>query len=139
MKKINPLLALLLSVFSISMVGQSNLTLVMKEKADNAYFQKTEFNCDFSGFNNQQEATTFYTKMKTNIDVVSVQDKGKDATGNYIVLVAMKSAQNENYYLNWLSKIGVMYITDFKGEKKTIQEVIASKQKGTHNTVMDKH
>ena len=128
MKKINLLFTLLLSIFSVGMIAQSNLTWVMKEKADDAYFQKTEFNCNISGFNNQQEATAFYAKMKQNADVTSVQDKGKDATGNYNVLLIMKSAQNKSYYLNWFSKLGVMYVLNAKGEKKTVQSLLANKE-----------
>ena len=76
--------------------------------------------------------------MKENADVTSVQDKGKDATGNYNVLVTMKSAQNKAYYLNWASKLGVSYIVNVKGEKKTPQELLTAKE-GTHSEAAHTH
>ncbi|MGZ5114375.1 MAG: hypothetical protein ACXWHC_20055 [Usitatibacter sp.] len=47
-------------------------------------------------------------------------------------------AQNKNFYLNWVSTLGVTYIINAKGEKKTIQEALAAKE-GTHTAASDKH
>jgi hypothetical protein len=127
MKKILSALALMLFVSSAT-IAQSNLTWVMKEKADNAYFMRTEFNYNISGFSSAKEASIFYAKMKENTDVTSVLDKGKDDAGNYKILVTMKSAHNKEYYLNWASKLGVSYILNVKGEKKTPQELLAAKE-----------
>jgi hypothetical protein len=138
MKKILSALALMLFVSSAT-IAQSNLTWVMKEKADNAYFNRTEFNYTISGFSNAKEAAAFYTKMKENADVTSVQDKGKDATGNYQVLVAMKSAQNKAYYLNWATKLGVAYIVTVKGEKKTPQEMLTAAKEVRHTEETHTH
>jgi hypothetical protein len=129
MKKILSALALMLFVSSAT-IAQSNITWVMKEKATAAYFNRTEFNYSISGFNSQKDASVFYAKMKENADVTSVQDKGKDANGNYNVLVTMKSVQNKAYYLNWASKLGVTYILTANGEKKTPQELLAVKETG---------
>jgi hypothetical protein len=129
MKKLFTLLVISLSMLSLRTIAQNNLTWVMKEKADDAYFNRTRFNYSVSGFTNQQEAGAFYAKMKENPDVVSAEDKGKDATGNYNVLVIMKKAQNKDYYLNWSVNLGVSYIITFKGEKKTPQEILAESKK----------
>ena len=134
MKKIFAALALMLLVSSAS-IAQSNLTLVMKNKIN---FNQTEFNYSISGLNNQKDATAFCTKMKENADVSSVQDKGKDAEGNYNVMVTMKSVQNKAYYLNWASILGISYVINEKGEKHTPQELLAAKE-NTRSEGAQKH
>jgi|SRR6185437_5763447 len=137
MKKIISILTVVLSIFSINAIAQSNLTWVMKEKGDN-YFQKTEFNCGISGLNNQKEATAFSNKIKENPDVASVLDKGKDAAGNYAMTIMMKSIQNKNYYFSWATKLGITTVMYVNGEKKTLQEAFTDNKKA-HSEEAHKH
>jgi len=126
MKKIFSALVIALTLTSVSAIAQSNITWILKEKADNAYFRKTTFNYSISGFNNAAEATSFYAKMKQNPDVLSVEDKGKDAEGNYNATITMKKPMEKSYYLKWISNLGVSYVLTLKGERKTPQQLLTA-------------
>jgi len=121
-------LIILLTLVSFISKAQSKVTWILKENANDAYFYKTTFNYTLTGFNNNVEATEFYTKMKQNTDVLSLLDKGKDVAGNYNAVVTMKKAQEKIYYLNWATRLDVSYIQTFKGEKKTPQQLLDSKK-----------
>ena len=130
MKKVFSALAFMLMIYSSNSFAQSNLNWVLKEKADDAYFKRSEFIFSFSGLSNPKDMTAFYAKLKANTDVSSVQEKGKDADGNYSFLIQMKAPQAKNYYLNWATKLGVAYIVNLKGDKKTPQQMLAPAEKG---------
>ena len=127
MKKIFLALTLGVVLYTTNLNAQSNINWILKEKTDAVFFSKTIFDYSLSGFSTQSEVTAFYNKMRENLDVSSVKDNGKDAKGNYNVSVNMKSVKDESYYLNWAIKLGVAYIINFKGEKKTPQQILTAK------------
>ena len=128
MKKIFSVLALALTMFSATSFAQSNLTMTMKEKADDAYFKRKEFTFYVSGINNPKEAALFLSKMKENTDVSSAVESGKDKSGNFMFAFTMKNVFDKSYYLNWVIKLDVSHVITFKGENKTPQEMLAAKE-----------
>ena len=128
MKKILSLLTVVLSIFSANAIAQNNLTWVMKEKVNAETYKKTEFNCTIAGISSPKEAADLEQNMKSNADVSSVKNIGKDANGNYQYSVLMKTAQSKPYYLNWASKLGVTYIMTLDGERKSIKEILAARE-----------
>src|SRR6185312_8109660 len=106
----------ILLVLSVKLFSQSNLTWVINDKYENGYFKnKVEIKSGFSGFANAAEATTFFNKLKGNPEIVSVEQLGKDAKGNYLTSIKVKEPRNGNFYLTTFNKLGVNNV-DFGGD-----------------------
>lgn len=122
MKKILALVCLTLAVLTTKVHAQSNLTWIVKDKlTGDAVKRKLDFTVSLSGLGNQNEMTAFCQKIRSNNEVASCEDLGKDAAGNYTIRLKMKNVQDAKYYLGWVQKLGVAFI-DINGEKKTPEE-----------------
>jgi hypothetical protein len=127
MKKILSIAVFAFILLATKSFGQSNITWVIKDNlGQGALKTKTEFSCAFVGFANQNEATAFYQKIRSNADVASCEDMGKDASGNYSVKITMKDTHDKKYYAAWANKLGVTNITA-NGETHTPREWLEKK------------
>ncbi len=107
--------------------AQKNLTLILKGNVNESYFNNKEFAYNLSAAN-QQAVVTFIEKAKVNVDIASIKTTGKDAVGNYQVIMLMKQTHDKNYYLKLVMNLGVDYIlANDSGEKKTPQELLNEK------------
>jgi len=128
MKKIvAPFLFALVMFSSAKVFSQTNLTWILSGKPEQGYFkQKTTFDGSFSGFNNQNEVVAFCEKLKTNQLVASLQNLGKDVSGNYRIIFTMKEPNSGKYYAEWLHKLNVAFI-QVGSEKKSTAEILGHK------------
>ena len=75
----------------------------------------------FSIFLPSFEAITFCNKIRSNQEVASCENSGRDANGAYSITFKMKKANEAIYYIGWAQKLGIDFIVA-KGEKKTPTE-----------------
>ncbi|MBS1637138.1 MAG: hypothetical protein JST26_14565 [Bacteroidetes bacterium] len=112
MKKILSIAIFALMLLSGRSFAQTNLSWTIKDDIANGGLKtKTEINSAFSGFSNQNEAIAFYQKLRSNPDVASCEDLGKDANGNYNAKIKMKEMHNKQYYVALALKYGITSIT----------------------------
>jgi hypothetical protein len=122
MKKILSIACLLLLVLSAKVNAQSNLTWIAKDKIEDKTFNsQLEFHILVEGLANQNEAIMLCNKIRTNQEVESCENLGKDEKGAYSINFKMKSPKEAIYYIGWAQKLGISYIVA-KGEKKTPAE-----------------
>lgn len=129
MKKILSITCLLLLVLSTKINAQSNLTWVVKDKIEDKTFDsKLEFHISVEGLANQNEAVLFCNKIRSNQEVESCENLGKDEKGAYSITFKMKKPNQAIYYIGWAQKLGISYIVA-KGEKKTPSEWASAERK----------
>jgi hypothetical protein len=122
MKKILSIACLLLLVLSVKVNAQSNLTWIVKDKIEDKTFNsQLEFHILVEGLANQNEAIMLCNKIRTNQEVESCENLGKDEKGAYSIHFKMKNPKEAIYYIGWVQKLGFSYIVA-KGEKKTPEE-----------------
>ena len=119
MKKILSIAIFTLMLLSAKSYAQTNLSWTIKDNG--ALKTRTEINSSFSGFSNQNEALAFFQKLRSNPDVASCEDLGKDASGNYNAKIKMKDVHNKQYYASFAMKYGITSITA-NGMTKTPRE-----------------
>lgn len=129
MKKILSIIFFALFAFSPKANAQNNLTWVVKDKIEeNTFKTRLEFHIAIEGLSSPNEATAFCNKMKTNQEVESCENVGKDENGAYLITLKMKKVNEAIYYIGWAQKLGISYIVA-KGEKKTTAEWAKAERK----------
>ena len=122
MKKILSIACFTLLVLSSRLNAQSNLTWIAKDKIeDNTFKTRLEFHVAVAGLMNDNEANSFCDKMRTNKDLESCVNSGKDSNGSYLITFKMKKVNESIYYIGWAQKLGIAYI-EAKGQRKTPAE-----------------
>ncbi len=129
MKKFLSIICFTLLAFSNNAKAQSNLTWIVKDKIEeNTFKTRLEFHIAIEGLSNTDEVVSFCNKMKTNNEVESCENVGKDENGAYLINFKMKKTNEAIYYIGWAQKLGVSYIVA-KGEKKTTAEWAKAERK----------
>lgn len=129
MKKVVSIVILFLALVSSNVYSQTNLTWVVKDRLqDNTFKTKQDFHISVNGLNDETEANEYCNKIRSNPDVESCDNLGKDNQGAYSVNFKMKKPKEASYYLTWAQKLEVSYI-EAKGEKKTPAEWLKGERK----------
>jgi hypothetical protein len=128
MKKIFSITCLAILMLSANAYSQSNLTWKVKDNIQKGFFKShTTFNTSFTGFTSKDEATKFFTKMRSNPEVVSAEVSNADANGNCDLKLVMKEAHDKMYYVGLAQKLGVAYF-EVNGKKQTPDQIVAEKR-----------
>ena len=128
MKKIFSITCLAILMLSAKAYSQSNLTWKVKDNIQKGFFKShTTFNTSFTGFTSKDEATKFFTKMRSNPEVVSAEVSNADANGNCDLKLVMKEAHDKMYYVGLAQKLGVAYF-EVNGKKQTPDQIVAEKR-----------
>ena len=122
MKKILSFAFLLVALLSTNVYSQSNLTWNVLEKIDENYFKRlTVFNIEVSGLNTEKEAASFCNTIRSNEEVKTCENLGKNKNNSYTVILKMNKPLPANYYIKLAENSGVTNII-VNGEKKTTLE-----------------
>ena len=115
-------------MLSAKVYAQSNLTWKVKDNIQKGFFKShTTFNTSFTGFTSKEEANKFFSKMKSNPEVLSAETSNVDANGNCDLKLVMKQTHDKMYYVGLAQKLGIAYF-EINGVKKTPSQIIADKR-----------
>ncbi len=115
-------------MLSAKAYAQSNLTWKVKDNIQKGFFKShTTFNTSFTGFTSKDQANKFFTKMRSNPEVVSADVSNVDANGNCDLKLVMKETHDKMYYVGLAQKLGVAYF-EVNGKKQTPDEIVAEKR-----------
>lgn len=128
MKKIFSITCLAVLMFSAKVYSQSTITWKVKDNIQKGYFKShTTFNSSVNGFTSKDEANKFFTKLKSNPEVLAAEVSNADANGNCDLKLVMKQAHDKMYYVGFAQKLGVAFF-EVNGKKQTPEQIIAEKR-----------